>query len=407
MADKPNFWKDADPDRLNKVRALARKAKVENMKNSGKKKGGGAFWSHELRIEAPKKVGDEIVMGPTEIIRLVPGAYEVPPHAVLESNGQYEGVLPRYVHFEYYHPTRGARGRQVPDTRDWWDQKDISRYLIDQGDEDINIRMMTYHSVVHLGRWHKTQTSTTRPGQDGQDRTYTSTEWDRCLGSAEKCEYCATGDKAVDGRPCYISCSPAIQESLDSIENTVAMFCKCGSPIPLQVNRAFCASCDHTFLEVAINHLGELERSITPEDIGNLYTQHAVCPSCKLPLVEYEIEEDSTYIAENLICMNCGNPQRANIYDADLALHKIGLGPKVRLELDQSVFTQNQRGFRIRPADNFVVQCAEMFDFFNGLKISLAGVAKRLGMKEGENPYDNAEGYKAKRTPVNKKSRYS
>lgn len=407
---KKNFWNKMDHSSIARARQISRRAATERAQQIGKK-GKGGFWDNEIRIMAPKKdeTTGELLVPQTEVIRLVPGNYKVPNHVEEETECLYSGNMPRYVHMEYYHPNRGRRGKQVPDTRDWHDGRDISRYLVDQGDESIGMRMMTYHSILHLGHWHLTKkTIEVKDRETGNPKDIQVDEWAPCTGGRH-CDHCKNDNPSIMGRPGYICNSPSIQESLDSLEHVVAMFCRCGCVIPLQVNQAFCANpeCKYVFEEIEFDQNGDLARSIGPKDIGRMYDDHAICPECKLPLVEYETEGETTYIEENLQCMNCGSPSRACLYDADLALHKVGLGPKVQLELDQQVFAQFQRGFRIREVPEELAERAVLFDFNDGLKNSLGAIAKRLDLKEDENPYAKEEGYKPRPNPKRRSDRYS
>lgn len=388
------------------IRAKQRMARREAaMANKRRSSGGGTggFWDNEIRIPSPRQdESGNVVTPPTQLIRLIPGEYEVPRH-VSEDNPLFEGILPYYKHVEYYHPGRGKKGRgvQVPDTRDWCDGVDLSIWMMDQGDEDIGHRIMTYHSILHLGNWHRVgKEIEIRDRDTGAPKNIEVTDWKPCTG--RHCEYCSQEVEVISGRPGYICLSPAIQRSLDDMENVISMFCSCGCSTPLKTISARCSECKEVFLEAQFDDYGDVEDPITISDVGSIYDQLAACPNCKAPLEEVATLDGSAFVEEELVCDGCANPTRANLYDADLAVVKKGLGPKVRMELDPSKF--NARGFRIREIPESLAERAEVYDFFTKLKRKLSTIAKRLGVNLEETPFGEGAGYAPRKSP--KKSSY-
>ncbi|MCA8940414.1 MAG: hypothetical protein KDB07_11420 [Planctomycetes bacterium] len=373
-----------------KARYSRQHESAEKERRSKNSRGGnrGGFWKNELKIQGPKKdkqTGAQIPGVPV-VMRLVPGEYPVPNHVAAEFEEFTAGeVLPNFMQIEYRHGTIGRFGVDVPDTRDTEEGKDLSLYLIDNGDDTINPRLINYYNVLDLGSWHKVPVE--EPYTDkktNESKVRQGFEWYRCKGRT--CNLCDQGLEKIHGRAGYLRMTPAFETALNSIANTVGQFCTCGCPAPLTALAATCSSCGHVFVEAEFEEVtGEITDPISPRKIGQVYDQHANCPNCGNHLVEAPEQDDECTVAEELTCDGCTDPQRASIYDADLALIKEGEAPKTLLKLNDDMF--NARGFRVREVPEALAEQARVFDFEKSLPRSLSYVAKRLELSPADNPY--------------------
>lgn len=372
---------------MHRSRQIARQQANRAQSFGGKKKGGGGgFWKQELYIRAPREKDGRVLAPPTELIRFLPGEYAVPPHMAEFAPEDYvEGeILPYYIHLSHYHPNRGYEGRgcQILDTKDWNDGDDLSTYLADMGDDTINSRPMAFYSVLHLGYWHLVPEEITVKDRDtGKDKQITVKELARCTG--RKCELCDKDHERQFGRPGYVMLSPNIQQGFEKLNHEIGMFCVCGCDKPLQVFQYKCSGCDYVYAEAGFDeNIGEIDDPLTLEDLGELYDTHPACPHCEVPIDETRMDEDAVYIEELLQCDNCGEPERASVFHADLALKKTGLKAKVQLELDRNKF--DARGFAIRDISDELFEMAEIYDFHEKLKTDPRRQSKRLRMSTQE-----------------------
>jgi hypothetical protein len=374
---------------MHRRKQIARQQAGRAQSFGGKKKGGaGGFWKKELYIRAPREEKGRLTQPPTELLRFIPGEYDVPPHMLEGSDDYVEGdVLPHYVHLSHYHPNRGYEGKgcQILDTKDWCEGDDISTHLKDMGDDTINTRPMAFHSVLHLGYWHLVPEEITVTDRDsGKDKQITVHELERCTG--RKCELCEAGHDRQFGRPGYVMLSPNIQAGLDKLEHEIGMFCTCGCATPLQVFKYECSGCGHVYAEAGFDeNLGEIDDPLTLEDLGELYDTNPECPECGVPIDEVRADEAAVFIEEIILCENCGGggaAERATIYHADLALKKTGLKAKVQLELDRHKF--DAKGFAIRDIHEELMDMIEIYDFFKDLSTDPKKQSKRLRLSQQE-----------------------
>ena len=393
---KKNPWKNlrTGVSARRKARFSRQHESAEEDRRSRSRQGGsrrGGFWKNEIKIKGERVNKKTGVTEPAEpvVVRLVPGEYPVPDHVAVEFEEFLAGdVLPNFLRVEYKHKSVGAFGVFVPDTRDTADGKDLSLYLMDQGDDTIQPKLINYYNVIDLGTWHKIPTTETyKDKKTGETRTGQGFEWVRCQGKG--CPMCEQGHEKIVGRPGYYRLTSAFEAALNSIAGNVGQFCSCGCPAPLTALSANCSSCGHVFAEAEFDEgTGEIIDPISPRKIGQLYDKHHTCPSCGSHLVEVPEADDEATIIEELSCDGCTEPQRASIYDADLALIKEGTGPKTVLRLDNTKF--QARGFRVRQVPEAILDRAQVYDFAEKLPHSLAYVAKRIQLPANENPYYEA-----------------
>lgn len=373
--------------RAKEVSRAMQRAQQEAFEKSDKKSGSGSsgFFRNEIVIAAPRKDKDtgKIIEPDTEVVRFLAGDYAVPPHMVVDFPGVYrEGDrLPYYTHQSYYHPGRGKmrNGMTVLDTRDWCNGDDLSRFLMDN-DPEIKPRPLSHYSVVHLGRWHKVQKQIEfKDKKTGDQVTTNVTNLDKCRGKVQ-CVHCKNGNEAIYGRSGYVRLSPAMVTCVEDIEREISGYCLCGCSTPLKIMMYSCSRCGYVFGEAGIGEGGEIEDALTLKDLAALYSNHSVCPQCKERIDE--MNSDAAQIAETLACNGCMSPQRATLYDADVALRKTGMKSKTRLELDREKF--DHRGFIVRPLNEQLRPLVQLYDFWSGLKVTPDITAKLLALGAAE-----------------------
>lgn len=330
------------------------------------------FWSYEI------KLGHHPLL-----LRFVPGAYAVPPHVSKLYPEYQEGeILPNFVWNSFYHPNAGQFGVDVMDTRDTSDGNDLSIYLMKQGNTSIRERLMNYYNVVDYGKWHIVQ-NTRKKKEEWL--------WERCGGG--NCNYCKKGYPVQVARPGYVALSPVYEESINTRQKTISRFCACGSFEPISVLSLSCTGCGYFYRTAEIDsQTGLVSRPLKKTDLYEAFDTFSACPQCAKEVRVLPETKDQVSVQEDLYCPDCAEPRRATIYDADVALVRVGKNTASRLEFNSDKF--KGAGFQIRKPPPQLVGIAYEFDFVLGLGINLRYVSSRLNIPKEQNPfYQSGGGY--------------
>lgn len=373
-----------DPwQKLRGTRSLEQKEYLERQSELAESKGftGGytrtkkpnvPFWSNEINLSTPTR------------LRLVPGQYTIPKHIEEETKGALTAgaEIPNFV-WMMHRIDRVASFREVWDTRDIENGNDLALYGESHWSWNVRSQITNVYNAVDYGTWH-TIPSKTNSGY---------LNWSRCGGDG--CEQCAQGaDKSV-GRAGYVSLGEMHEQDLRKIGQYISKFCRCGSPHPLQAFSLSCGRCQTDLYIAPLDERGSIKRPITKQFIYSIYDSNPECPICNVVLTPFPKGENDAQIVENLVCEQCDSPERASIFDADLALHKEKKdGEKyARLLLQENAF--KGAGFQIRPPSQTLLDMAPQYDFIKGLGINLTSVSKKLGIRDDENPFFvQGKGYK-------------
>lgn len=381
--------KKVDPwAKLNETRLAERRRLIHaaNQKYEASRGGGGIG-------KGPSRVQGDIPFWATEVkvhhgtllLRFVPGRYLVPRH-VAEAYPQYQEGTPmaHQLWIEHRFASVGQYGTEVYDAADVDEKGRCLARVYSRGRKDHTSRLVSLYSVVDLRYWHRTSKTKTLHGAKGSNKTVTDGRWELCEG--RECKLCEEGNERIAGRSGFLKLTPAYEASLGRIEEKIGQYCRCGCLDPLEILSVNCGNCGHVFEEAEFDESGDVISPITAMTMLNVYEKHRDCPSCDLPLSPHPLQDTpSAMLVEEMTCRGCGSPERASIYDVDVALVKQGSAPAVFLELDTTRY--KGKGFRVIQPGERTMELATMHDFVNELGINLRVQAAKLRISPDDNPF--------------------
>jgi len=295
-----------DREELKKVRSLREAGNISRNKRPRGGGGGGGWLRFKDQLK-PSTVEEDTV-------RFIPGEY--PFVEVLENGDTQETLLPYYCfteHFDGKHYTSSICSAGVfADDKDKRDPCLGCEIFWDTGGKKggrMSRRDMKAFTVFNLGTFHEVEEVDARGNVKISDKTKKPfMEWVKCAG--RRCDACAAGKPTTKGRLQHYDVGYGHFSQLKEYAKTIGRCCKnCGGKDTIQEVAYLCPNCKEAVIDMATTHLKD-------EEIIKLVDEDMQCPHCRQKVLLEEIVE----------CKDCGNPERAGIFDVDISFKKVA-GP--------------------------------------------------------------------------------